>query len=65
MELAAGHDHLQPVAKALAKFGASARQSIDSASSAGDADTQDLFTKVPRGVDQLLWMAEAPLQANE
>jgi starvation-inducible DNA-binding protein len=31
----------------------------------GDADTADLFTEVSRGVDKLLWIAEAHLQADK
>ena len=41
------------------------RAAIDNAARAGDADTADLFTEVSRGVDKLLWMVEAHLQAKE
>ena len=56
--------HVPAVADALADFGKSARQAIDSASDAGDQDTADIFTEVSRGVDKWLWMVEAHLQAG-
>jgi starvation-inducible DNA-binding protein len=50
---------------ALAEFGASTRRAIDLAADGGDADTADLFTEVSRGVDKLLWLVEAHLQAKD
>jgi starvation-inducible DNA-binding protein len=47
---------------ALARFGSSARRAIDDATDLKDADTADLFTEVSRGIDKLLWMAEAHVQ---
>lgn len=51
--------HAFAVAGALAGFGQSARQAIDQAANAGDADTADLFTEISRGIDQQLWFVES------
>ena len=50
---------------ALAMFGTTTREAIDTAAKAGDADTADLFTEVSRGVDKLLWMVEAHTQSED
>jgi starvation-inducible DNA-binding protein len=47
----------------LARFGKDCRTSIDEATSAGDANTADLFTEVSRGTDKNLYFLEAHLQA--
>jgi starvation-inducible DNA-binding protein len=60
-----GKDHIVALSNGLAKFGASARAAIDTAAGFADADTADLFTGVSRGVDKLLWMVEAHLQAKD
>jgi starvation-inducible DNA-binding protein len=65
LELASGAGHVAALSAALAKFGASARNAIDTAAKFGDADTADLFTGVSRGVDKLLWMVEAHLQSHD
>src|SRR5689334_10069793 len=65
LNIASGKEHVAALSGALAKFGASARGAIDTASQAGDADTADLFTEVSRGVDKLLWMVEAHTQAKD
>src|SRR5881296_2927989 len=59
LNLTAGHEHVAASSGALAKFGTTTREAIDTAAKAGDADTADLFTEVSRGVDKLLWMVEA------
>ena len=64
-DIATGREHITALAGALAAFGASARTAIDTAGKAGDADTADLFTEVSRGVDKLLWLVEAHVQAGE
>jgi starvation-inducible DNA-binding protein len=65
LKIASGKQHVASLASALAKFGTSTRAAIDAASKTGDADTADLFTGISRGVDKLLWMVEAHLQAKE
>jgi len=64
LDVASGRQHVEALSSALAKFGTTTRQAIDTASKAGDADTADLFTEVSRGVDKLLWMVEAHSQAS-
>ena len=65
LDIASGREHVAALSGALAKFGAGTRAAIDIAGKAGDADTADLFTEVSRGVDKLLWMIEAHLQARD
>ena len=60
-----GREHVSALSDALANFGATVRAAIDAAGRAGDAYTADLFTEVSRGVDKLLWMIEAHLQAQD
>ena len=57
--------HVAALSGALAKFGTTTREAIDTAAKAGDADTADLFTEVSRGVDKLLWMVEAHAQSKD
>ena len=49
------------LADRYAALGASTRAAIETAGSAGDADTADLFTGVSRGLDKALWFLEAHL----
>ena len=46
----------------FAALGANTREAIDTADSAGDADTADLFTEISRMLDKALWFLEAHLQ---
>lgn len=55
--------HVEAMRTALAAFGSTARRAIDEATDLKDADTADLFTEVSRGIDKLLWMVEAHVQA--
>jgi starvation-inducible DNA-binding protein len=59
-----GSDHVEALSSSLAAFGKLARLAIDQASSAGDADTADLFTELSRDTDKLLWFVEAHLHAQ-
>ncbi len=59
-----GRDHVEALASALAAFGKGIRAGIDQATSAGDADTADLFTEVSRETDKYLWFVEAHLHAE-
>jgi starvation-inducible DNA-binding protein len=63
--LVSGREHLSALSDALASFGATTRAAIGAAGEAGDADTEDLFTEVSRGIDKLLWMVEAHSQAEQ
>ena len=65
LDLTSGQKHVAALSGALAIFGTTTREAIDTAAKAGDADTADLFTEVSRGVDKLLWFVEAHLQAKE
>ncbi len=57
-----GSEHVEALSNALASFGKLVRAAIDSATTAGDAGTADLFTEVSRGIDKLLWFVEAHTQ---
>lgn len=59
LHISAGHAHVEALSGALADFGKSIREAIETAARAGDADTADLFTEVSRGLDKLLWFVEA------
>ena len=64
LDLTSGQKHAAALSEALAQLGTTTRAAIDTAADAGDADTADLFTEVSRGVDKLLWLVEAHLQAK-
>jgi|SRR6185369_10617144 starvation-inducible DNA-binding protein len=64
LTIANGREHVEAVSAALATFGKSVRQAIDSSSELRDADTADLFTEISRGVDKWLWFVEAHMQAE-
>lgn len=64
LDIAAGAEHCEALAKALATFGKAVRAAIDEAGEAGDQDSADLFTGVSRQADKDLWMVEAHLQAE-
>lgn len=59
-----GMDHVKALSTALAAFGKSVREAIDTADEAEDKDTADVFTEVSRGIDQWLWFVEAHTQAD-
>jgi starvation-inducible DNA-binding protein len=65
LNLTSGQKHVAALSSALAMFATTTREAIDTAAKAGDADTADLFTEVSRGVDKLLWLVEAHMQAKE
>lgn len=60
-DVTAEKEHLQLLADRLSSFGKLAREAIDTADEAGDADTADLFTGISRQVDKDLWFIEAHL----
>lgn len=62
LEIRKVEDHL---AALVERFGASAkaaREAIDAADEAGDADTADIFTAWSRDLDKTLWMLRSHLQ---
>lgn len=63
LNIGAWTDHVQRMRDALGTFGRDVRRAIDETEALKDADTADLFTEVSRGVDKLLWMVEAHVQA--
>jgi starvation-inducible DNA-binding protein len=60
-----GQEHVHAVADALAAFGRSAREAIETAAGANDQATSDIFTEITRGTDKWLWMVEAHGQVGE
>lgn len=65
LDIVSGADHVDALSDALAAFGKLAREAIDTAGDAGDADTADLFTQVSRSIDKSLWMIEAHGQSKK
>ena len=63
-DLVSGKDHVEALSGSLAAFGKLVRENIDKAAELGDADTEDLFTEVSRGIDQQLWFVEAHNHAD-
>jgi starvation-inducible DNA-binding protein len=56
-----GRKHVDALSAVLASFGKNVREGIDATSRLGDADTNDIFIEISRGVDKWLWMIEAHL----
>lgn len=54
---------VEALADRYAALATSMRLAIETAEGHGDADTEDLFTEVSRGLDKALWFLEAHLQA--
>jgi len=65
VELTSGRDHLEALTDALATYGRSAREAIETANRAGDADTADLLTEISRASDKMLWFLESHLRGKE
>lgn len=63
LEITDGRDHVDALSTAFATFGKNVRQNINDIGEIGDADTEDLFTEVSRGVDKMLWFIEAHIQS--
>ena len=59
-----GHEHVDALSSALAKFGKGVRAAIDESDKLGDKDTSDLFTGISRDSDKYLWFLEAHLQGK-
>ncbi|MFL5309930.1 MAG: DNA starvation/stationary phase protection protein Dps [Myxococcales bacterium] len=60
-----GRQHVDALSSALAAFGKVIRAAIEDSDGAGDADTNDIFVEISRGVDKWLWMVEAHLTPGE
>lgn len=54
---------VEALADRYAALATNMRRAIATAEDHGDADTEDLFTEVSRGLDKALWFLEAHLQA--
>ena len=65
LEIANGRQHVDALSSALAAFGKAIRAAVADSNRAGDADTNDIFIEISRGVDKWLWMVEAHLAPNE
>ena len=65
VDLTSGRDHLEALCDVLAVYARCARESIDAATRAGDADTADIFTEISRGADKMLWFLESHLRGKE
>jgi len=65
VDLASGKDHLEALTDALAAYGRTTREAIETANRAGDADTADLFTEISRASDKMLWFLESHLRGEE
>ena len=62
--IAAGAEHVNALAKALAWFGSQVRRAIGETTDWGDHDSADLCTEISRGVDKWLWFVEAHVQSR-
>ncbi len=60
--IADAQKHIFAVAGALAAFGQSVREAVDTVAENGDTDTADLFTGISRGIDQQLWFVESHME---
>ena len=59
-----GRQHVEALSTALASFGKAVRTAIAESDRLDDADTNDIFVEISRGVDKWLWMVEAHLHSE-
>jgi starvation-inducible DNA-binding protein len=59
-----GRQHVEALSTALASFGKAVRTAIAESDRLDDADTNDIFVEISRGVDKWLWMVEAHLHTE-
>lgn len=64
-ELVTGRGHLEALSGSMACLARLAREARGGAVDLGDASTAELFTEIGLGVDKMLWLLEAHLQAEE
>lgn len=62
-EIAAGTEHVEALAAALAVLARGLRKAIGEAAKLGDEGTADLLTGISREADKQLWLLEAHQQA--
>jgi starvation-inducible DNA-binding protein len=55
-------DHLQALAERYAASAKAAREGIDTADEAGDADSADILTAYSRALDKSLWFLKSHLE---
>lgn len=55
-------DHLKALVEHFAKVSKTAREAIDTADEAGDADTADILTAYSRALDKNLWFLKSHLE---
>ena len=65
LDVSHGLSSVEALAAAYASLAETTREAIDTADSAGDVDTADLFTEISRGLDKSLWFLEAHLQSSD
>lgn len=65
LDAKSGPEHVEAVSAALAAFGKGVRAAIEESAEIGDADTEDLFTGISRGIDKNLWFVEAHAQTAQ
>jgi starvation-inducible DNA-binding protein len=63
LDISAGHDHVNALARTLAAYGEKIHLAIAEADDLVDQATADIFTQIFREVDKYLWFLEAHLQA--
>ncbi len=64
LTIAAGKDHVEALARALAFTGEQVRSGINKTAEIGDAGTADILTEISRVLDKDLWFVEAHGQAE-
>lgn len=63
LNIGAGHDHVNSLARTLASYGDSIHTAMSLAAELKDEDTVDILTEISREVEKFLWFVEAHLQA--
>jgi starvation-inducible DNA-binding protein len=65
LDIVAGAEHADAMARVLAEFGSHMRRGIDIAADTGDQVSSDICTEIARGVDKWLWFVEAHGQSRQ
>ncbi len=64
LDAVSGMQHVAALVERFANLAKTTRAAIETAASAGDTSTSDLFTEVSRGLDKHLWFLESHLAAE-